>query len=476
MLPTDYQCEGQMTIFDFLPQLQSGKMSQELSVQEFPKEEISDVSSRSWQESKTLKFQYLCLTKGNGCRQDVSKEMIGAYAGEPTMPNFGEFRSEEEESASSPVSTTQMLMKSSFNCSEEPTTPRPSKLSQILELNANPKYFLSAKACQGILRRAENKGRQLPELLDTTLRTQSGLSVFKNEPENPAEEKDSSLQKTESAQWEQAPINTLSIEGNGARPSHHGQGWSDGAMYTLNAVEHHSVLCVDQGAGKSGANVSENITPTLATTHGGEPCIVDSPKCLNLWDIQSKHIQPESGKAEALYSGECRGGGGESYVMQKIEPAIAFDRAAYNQGQNAQYNFSIEEELAQTIVAKGPGGVMHTHVVRRLTPMECERLQGYPDGWTDIGEWTDSMGKVHKPADSCRYKALGNSIALPFWAELAKAVVSKYEHPITLGSLFDGIGGFPLVFERAGAKAIWASEIEEFPIAVTKRRFPDGEE
>lgn len=162
--------------------------------------------------------------------------------------------------------------------------------------------------------------------------------------------------------------------------------------------------------------------------------------------------------------------------MIEPDPAIAFDRAAYNQGKNAQYNFSIEEELAQTIVAKGPGGVIHAGVARRLTPTECERLQGYPDGWTDIGEWTDGEGKVHKPADCYRYKALGNSIALPFWAELAKAVVSKYEHPITLGSLFDGIGGFPLVFERAGAKAIWASEIEEFPIAVTKRRFPDGEE
>lgn len=51
-------------------------------------------------------------------------------------------------------------------------------------------------------------------------------------------------------------------------------------------------------------------------------------------------------------------------------------------------------------------------IVRRLTPTECERLQGYPDGWTDIGEWTDTKGKKHKPADSPRYKALGNSIAL----------------------------------------------------------------
>ena len=54
-------------------------------------------------------------------------------------------------------------------------------------------------------------------------------------------------------------------------------------------------------------------------------------------------------------------------------------------------------------------------VVRRLTPMECERLQGFPDHWTDIGEWMDEKGKKHKDADSPRYKALGNSIALPFW-------------------------------------------------------------
>lgn len=56
-------------------------------------------------------------------------------------------------------------------------------------------------------------------------------------------------------------------------------------------------------------------------------------------------------------------------------------------------------------------------IVRRLTPLECERLQGFPDGWTDIGEWVDSKGKKHKEADSPRYKALGNSIAIPqhYW-------------------------------------------------------------
>lgn len=112
-------------------------------------------------------------------------------------------------------------------------------------------------------------------------------------------------------------------------------------------------------------------------------------------------------------------------------------------------------------------------VVRRLTPMECERLQGFPDGWTDIGEWRDSKGKLRKPSDSPRYKALGNSIALPFWDFLAKRISAQYLRPVTMGSLFDGIGGFPLVFERHNGKgtARWASEMEEFPIAVTKLRF-----
>lgn len=123
-------------------------------------------------------------------------------------------------------------------------------------------------------------------------------------------------------------------------------------------------------------------------------------------------------------------------------------------------------------------------IVRRLTPLECERLQGFPDGWTDIGEWTDSKGKKHKPADAPRYKALGNSIAVGyandkrgFWCFLAEQMVDELkadgvENP-TMGSLFDGIGGFPLAFSAYGCRPVWASEIEEFPIAVTKLRFPE---
>ena len=114
-------------------------------------------------------------------------------------------------------------------------------------------------------------------------------------------------------------------------------------------------------------------------------------------------------------------------------------------------------------------------IVRRLTPLECERLQGYPDGWTDIGEWIDSKGKKHKEADSPRYKALGNSIAIPPWKWVLKRLCACYERDATMASLFDGIGGFPYIWEQLNGKGscLWASEIEEFPMAVTKLRFSE---
>ena len=117
--------------------------------------------------------------------------------------------------------------------------------------------------------------------------------------------------------------------------------------------------------------------------------------------------------------------------------------------------------------------VFENHIVRRLTPLECERLQGFPDGWTDIGEWVDSKGKKHKDADSPRYKALGNSIAIPPWKWVCKRLCACYERDATMASLFDGIGGFPYIWEQLNGKGscLWASEIEEFPIAVTKLRF-----
>ncbi len=134
----------------------------------------------------------------------------------------------------------------------------------------------------------------------------------------------------------------------------------------------------------------------------------------------------------------------------------------------AKWGLSFRED-SDTLVFQG--------YVRRLTPVECERLQGYPDGWTDIGPWIDVGGKIHKrSSDTARYTALGNSIAPPFWFWLTERIGKYLPAGATLGSLFDGIGGFPLCWEAVHGKgtARWASEIEDFPIAVTRKRF--GEE
>lgn len=164
--------------------------------------------------------------------------------------------------------------------------------------------------------------------------------------------------------------------------------------------------------------------------------------------------------------------------------AIAIERKTFNEQSFSHYK---ESDKCSTLKAKsgniGNGSecliaekAVRCWIVRRLTPVECERLQGFPSGWTDIGDWTDSKGKKHKYADSPRYKALGNSIALPQWFWLVQRMRPYLKEKPTLGSLFDGLGGFPLVWQRAYGEgtARWASEIESFCVAVTKRRF--GEE
>lgn len=154
------------------------------------------------------------------------------------------------------------------------------------------------------------------------------------------------------------------------------------------------------------------------------------------------------------------------------------------------YNGTLTGDKAVTLTtATGLGGAntgpsviekIIRWIVRRLTPTECERLQGYPDGWTDLGDWVDSKGKAHKAADTPQYKALGNSIALPQWYYVLGGIADRLPEDATLGSLFDGIGGFPYVWAQlhAGRKqlCVWASEIEEFPIAVTKKWFPEVED
>lgn len=145
-----------------------------------------------------------------------------------------------------------------------------------------------------------------------------------------------------------------------------------------------------------------------------------------------------------------------------------------------------DADVNGTLQAKSNGGwnannngVCRTrNTVRRLTPLECTRLQGLPDYWVNIGDFVDEDGKIHKDSDTAKYRALGNSMAKPFWFWLIRRISAQYERPATLGSLFDGIGVAPLCWEQVNGKgtAVWASEIEPFCIAVTKKHFPEPED
>ena len=214
--------------------------------------------------------------------------------------------------------------------------------------------------------------------------------------------------------------------------------WGTGGGNTLLVAVPGRVTSYGIGNGQAHAYASKEKSGTLDTMHDAQAVVIEYSGCLNPWDTQARRVYGEDGAFPALPSRGTAGGNQQAVLA----------------GQRTRW------------------------IVRRLTPTECERLQGYPDGWTDIGEWVDTKGKKHKPADSPRYKALGNSIALPQWFWIAQKMKQYLPAGATLGSLFDGIGGFPLVWETTYGKgtARWASEIEEFPIAVTKKHFPERNE
>ena len=217
-------------------------------------------------------------------------------------------------------------------------------------------------------------------------------------------------------------------------------------------ITDYTAIAVDLYNGAVTGDIATSITCRSIASHSG-PQVMESygigrdnvrehAGCLTPWDSQGRRVYDENGIFPSLQAREKAGG---------------------NQ---------------QTVLTKTSGDRKDVSlVVRRLTPMECERLQGYPDGWTDIGSWVDSKGKKHpESSDTARYKALGNSIAIPPWKWVLKRLCAIYERDATMASLFDGIGGFPYIWEQLNGKGgcLWASEIEPFPIAVTKYHF--GEE
>ena len=262
----------------------------------------------------------------------------------------------------------------------------------------------------------------------------------------------------------------------------HGIGYMDEQSPTLSSQRHDaSVLCLnDQGGSVMG--VTENVSGTLrAQEHGHQPTVLDmSHACDVIRDCGeiSPSLQARMGTGGNQVP-LIAYGIGNGQVNEAM--SMAYEKAqTLNTMHDAQAIFC--QNASHTLKAKANCDfredsetyLVQNHQVRRLTPLECERLQGFPDGWTDIGDWVDSKGKKRQTTDSARYKALGNSIALPPWKWVLKRLCAQYERDATMASLFDGIGGFPLIWEQLNGKGscLWASEIEEFPMAVTKRRFP----
>lgn len=300
------------------------------------------------------------------------------------------------------------------------------------------------------------------------------------------------------------PINTQIATRHISLGERTGMGWGEDGdpAYTLQAGHEHAVLCAaftaGQGAKANGIGWAEEQAPTLRTDGGlsamptvlcrshGQSAAETLEDCAPTLSCNYKQpIVFESHSQDARYTQQGdttpRLHGAMGHRREQYAAGSVLQRSLQH-GQNASCSLGIESgDISPTIRADThPSGVAYKRlrwVVRRLTPTECERLQGFPDGWTDIGDWTDSKGKRHKAADSPRYKALGNSIALPQWWWLTCKMARHLPERATLGSLFDGIGGFPLVWETQQGKgtAVWASEIEPFCIAVTKKHFVGNE-
>lgn len=484
--------DGQVTWFDL--GISFGRTLSEHSAA--TEDETSTPCWKKLRVSQNQDFLYLdCRKSGNGQKQEPLTVMGGLSLGELTTLKTGEKPSE--------TAVQEMLsVWGPHSVAEE------SRLSQILEANPLSKYNLTAKACLGLLRRAERRGKDLPERLKAVLLMQSASGGGCD-----GGGKGALVQTEKSGTLGTGNDQTIfCLQGNGIDRADtagcNGKGWKtdesytlntidrpavcaevacmnpwdaqsarvydqDGAWHSLNANENggmarDSVLCAGFKLGNSekahSIGYEEETSPTLNAECGGNKPAVVALDMTHACDV----IRECGEQAPSLQA--RMGTGGNQVPLTYQMNGFGDYRAAEVASSCKQRDFKDSTDLA-----------IINMVVRRLTPMECERLQGFPDGWTDIGDWikTDKRGreiKVKGSADSPRYKALGNSIALPFWDWMLRRMARYLPEGATLGSLFDGIGGFPLIFERIHGKgtARWASEIEPFPIAVTKKWF--GEE
>lgn len=411
--------DGQVMLFD--PDLDAGKMYPVLSVR--PPGMTSKRSSRSSSTLKNHSFMLLDLRPGAGNMLGPCWEINPVWLGPP----------------------------GTLNTSECPKGAVESSLSQILVATAPSRYYLSQAACLGILRRAEERGKELPWQLEKALRIQAGISedcsipsdlpsAFAiNQRREARDLKDRSTALTSSPGTEMQAYITKAAAGFLPESSSTARdiGYQVECAPTLKAGGKSSAvmlptLCLNDQGGQA-MDYSEEVSGTLrAQEHGHQPLVFENH------GIDARYTGPYD-VAPTMAARYGTGGNNTPLVARNTSFCItgnAIDRKPENGGNGLGIDEDVaftltatdhhavfarqrtdvfrEDEVASTesarqhkdatdLVLEAQDEIKPSQLIRRLMPIECERLQGYPDGWTDIPG----------ASDSSRYKALGNSVAIP---------------------------------------------------------------
>lgn len=427
----------QASMFD--PECCAGKTFREPSPAESGKARTSGSSWKKRSELVYQEFMFLKITLGDG-------DILGQPYWEILSPYVGE--------------------SSTLNTGVSPRVARGSSLWQILEPHPHRKYFLSRKACLGILRRARKRGKVLPAPLHLALEMQSGLRMidlmtlaqlglikaYHINQRNEGIDLGSTagaLMATSNLQM-QTFVASFSA---GAGASAGGIEYREGVAPTLKAGSSGnsmpSVLCInDQGGERMDVTV-DKIATLRAQMGNHQPLIFESH------GMDARYRQMDS-VAPAM-SARCGTGGNNVPLVGEQVYCLAgntIDREPENGGNGIGYQENVSytltgfdrhavfrrqrvdafttDEIAGTQSARQSKDatdlILHTCelmgdkdlpilLIRRLTPLECERLQGFPDGWTDIPG----------ASDSARYKALGNSVAIPCVDFVMKCMVDAIQ-------------------------------------------------
>ena len=453
--------DGQISMFDL--DLVSGRTCPALSpAGGTPKQEksgqakTSGSSSSRFSKLKNHTFMLLDLRPGAG-------NMLGPYwEYDPVWPgSFG-----------------------TLNTSECPSDVVVSFLWQILQAIVPSRYCLSNKACRGILRRSEERGKPLPEDLERVLRIQSKLILPDGVGAKPGSHHINQRNEGLGTQ-PKAPTEWLAFTANqrdevrdlhgvsaalcaepGMKQQTFVAGFSAGAGATAGSIGYAeecaptlkgsaggscmpSVLCLNDQGGKI-MDCTEDISGTLrAEEHGHQPLILsiqqseaetetdrsttaiemtnmcggNQPSLFENHGIDARYRGPLS-VAPTLPARAGTGGNNLSLVAQPVTSQV-YCRQRVDVFQNGEISstesarqYKDATDLVCQIPADGSplqdalaAGVRA--LIRRLTPLECERLQGFPDGWTDIPG----------ASDSARYRTLGNSVAIPCVEYLIRRIV-----------------------------------------------------